>query len=190
MWRSHWGVLHISKEIKTKRSEKGMRERRERVLCVTKERWKRRKMETKILHSKSLLYAQECLPLHSTLSNGKSKQVIEWLMEMNPDEVRSMTDDEYLTTPLHVACLNQASTEVIKLLIEPYPESVQSKDLYGSTPLQLSALCNLEPAIIDTTSLAAATAKVSSTCGSHKDNPRRYIHCILHAGFRARLNYR
>ena len=166
------------------------RDERETRACVV---CNKRKMETKKdgnedTSIRKAYYAQECLPLHSALSNGKSKQVIEWLMEMNPDEVRSMTDGEYLTTPLHVACLNQALTEVIKLLIEPYPEAVQSKDLYGSTPLQLSALCNLEPAIIDTTSLAAATAKVSSTCGSHKDNPRRYIHCILHAGFRARLN--
>jgi hypothetical protein len=76
------------------------------------------------------------LPLHEACVRGASAEVIDALLEANPDAAKS--PDHSSRLPLHHACFYGCSTGVVKKLICAYTEGISKKDIYNKSPMTIA----------------------------------------------------
>ncbi len=81
-------------------------------------------------------YEYGWLPLHVALHWEASDDIIEMLLNANPEAVK-VQEYNYKRLPLHFAVEHKASVSVIKMLADAFPGSIFIKDKRGRLPLDL-----------------------------------------------------
>merc|ERR1712166_1402537 len=77
------------------------------------------------------------IPLVGAISNGCGKQVVELLLQANPEGIRWTSGGHTL---LHFAACNNAGLDVVQLLLDTWPEATKERDDEGNTPPLRSSL--------------------------------------------------
>ncbi len=73
-------------------------------------------------------------PLLCACENNCNKEIIEFLVEMDPTAVRFI-NPERGNLPLHIVCYNKASFEVIQYVYKKYPGAISITDEHGRLPV-------------------------------------------------------
>jgi ankyrin repeat protein len=73
-------------------------------------------------------------------------EIIEYLVDQNPDSLASRDEDDSL--PLHLACRRGASFAIVQSLVNLYKASVKSVTPQGDLPLFLA--CDIPEPSLDT----------------------------------------
>lgn len=71
------------------------------------------------------------LPIHEACIRDPPIRIIEKLIEVHPDCVKSLDNNN--RTPLHHAVIHNASRDVVDLLVHAYPDALNIKDFWGKT---------------------------------------------------------
>jgi len=85
------------------------------------------------------------IPLVGAISNGCGKQVVELLLQANPEGIRWTSGGHTL---LHFAACNNAGLDVVQLLLDTWPEATKERDDEGNTPLHFAAACQAAPDVV------------------------------------------